>query len=493
MPDATPHDITPRSVPVAPPAAPLAETDRIRIIVGVLLAMLLAALDQTIVAPAIPTIGAELGDAGFLSWIVSAYFLTATAVTPLYGKLSDIHGRRRTLFLAISIFLAGSVVCALAASLPMLIAGRAIQGLGGGGLMAIAQTVIGDLVPPKERGRFSVYISATWATASIAGPILGGFISEHLHWTLIFWLNLPLAGVAIAMTNSTLKRLAWQRREHRLDLTGSALIMSATVALMLALTWGGAPGGWRSPLVLALAAAALLLAVLLALHLRRAAEPLIPLAVLGNPVVAAATLSVFFAMMAYIGLSVFIPLYLELVLGLSASMAGLALVGFMVGTVAGANSGARSMAKLKHYRRPAAVGLVIAIAGLVLLALANQALPLWATILLLIVIGFGCGALFPITVISVQNAVPPADLGTATGVLGFLRSLGSAIGVAVLGAIGTAYGISRHLEGIPSTVAAEPIAGAAFMPVFLAAALCLMLALACLLRMKELPLRGREV
>lgn len=474
-------------------AAPVSDGDRVRIVIGVLLAMLLAALDQTIVAPAIPTIGAELGDAQFLSWIVSAYFLTATAVTPLYGKLSDIHGRRPILLTAIGIFVLGSIVCALAPDLMTLVIGRAVQGIGGGGLMALAQTVIGDLVPPKERGRFSVYISATWATASIAGPILGGFISEHLHWTLVFWLNLPLAAIAVAMTNSSLKRLPWHRREHKLDLLGSALIVAAAVSLMLALTLGGSASGWASPAVLSLFGAALLLAVLFAAHLRRASEPLIPLNVLGNPVVAAATLSVFFAMMCYIGLSVFIPLYLELVLGFTASMAGLALVGYMVGTVVGASRGARSMAKLEHYSRPASTGLALSIAGLLVLALANQALPVVATIMLLIVIGFGSGALFPITVISVQNAVPPQDLGTATGVLGFLRSLGSAIGVAVLGAVATAYGIAGHLELAPGGGSGNVMSadGAQFMPVFLAAAACQTLSLGCLLMMRELPLRGR--
>lgn len=483
-----------KSPPVAAAAPPsgISEADRVRIVIGVLLAMLLAALDQTIVAPAIPAIGRELGDAAYLSWIVSAYFLTSTAVTPLYGKLSDIHGRRATLFVAIGIFVLGSVICALAPTLLGLIVGRAVQGLGGGGLMALAQTVIGDLVPPKERGRFTVYISATWAISSIAGPILGGVIAEHVHWTLIFWLNLPLAAAAVAMTSRTLQRLPWQRREHRLDLLGAAVIVTATVALMLALTWSGTPWGWGTGIVPALLATAFGLAVIFAWHLRRAAEPLIPLGVLGNPVVAAATLSVFFAMMAYIGMSVFIPLFLVLAVGLNASMAGLALVAYMVGTVLGANLGARLMQRLQHYRRPAVVGLMLSLAGTVVLAAINEALPLPAMIALLVLIGFGNGPLFPITTIAVQNAVPPPDLGTATGVLGFLRSLGSAIGVAVLGAVGTAYGIAGHIEGMAPAAALPPARGDAFLPVFLGAAICLALSLACLMRMAELPLRGRD-
>jgi len=223
-------DTTPTGLPT--------EAERRSIVIGVLLAMLLAALDQTIVAPALPTIGKALGDVAYLPWVVSAFFLTATAVTPLYGKLADIHGRRPVLFTAIGIFVAGSVLCALAPNMFALILGRAFQGLGGGGLMALAQTVIGDIVPPRERGRYTVYISATWATASIAGPIVGGFFAQNLHWSLIFWINLPLAGVAVLMTNRSLKRLPRMHRPHSLDYIGAVLMMCATVCIMLLLTWG---------------------------------------------------------------------------------------------------------------------------------------------------------------------------------------------------------------------------------------------------------------
>ena len=235
------QDLPATSPPAAAGPATISEADRVRIIIGVLIAMLLAALDQTIVAPAIPAIGAALGGSAYISWIVSAYFLTATATTPLYGKVADIHGRRPTLFAAIAIFVVGSILCALAPNMWSLILGRAVQGLGGGGLMALAQTVIGDLVPPKERGKFAVYISGTWAIASVAGPILGGFITQHLHWSVIFWLNLPLAALAVLMTNNTLKRLPWAKRDHKLDFVGAALVMLATVALMLALALGPQP------------------------------------------------------------------------------------------------------------------------------------------------------------------------------------------------------------------------------------------------------------
>ncbi len=468
------------------------EAERRSIVIGVLIAMLLAALDQTIVAPAIPTIGAELGDAGYLTWIVSAYFLTATAVTPLYGSLADIHGRRTTLYTAMGIFLAGSLLCALAPSMLVLVLGRAVQGLGGGGLMALAQTVIGDLVPPKERGRFVFYISGTWAIASVAGPVLGGIISEHLDWRVIFWLNLPLAALAFLMTNAPLKRLPWVRREHRLDLRGALLLVTATVLLMLALTWGGTRLPWLSPTLLSLLAAAGLLTVLLAIHLQRTEEPLIPIAVLRNPVVLSATVSVFFAMAAYIGLSVHIPLYLELVQGLGSSYAGLALVGYMGGTVIGANAAARTLQRVRHYKRLPAAGLLLSAAGLCALAYWADSIDTWTTVASIVVIGIGSGAQFPITTVSVQNAVEPHDLGVATGALGFMRSLGSAIGVSVLGAVGTASGIAHGIGVAGSSVPVERLSGSAFVPVFLAAAFCLLLASVSLALMEERPLRGRE-
>ena len=186
---------------MSPPKA-ISHAQRRDIVIGVLVAMMLAALDQTIVAPALPTIGASLGDADFLAWIISVYLLTGTAVTPLYGKLSDIHGRRPAMSLALGIFMIGSIICALAPSMFVIIVGRAVQGLGGGGLVALAQTVIADVVSPRERSRYVVYISTVWATSSVAGPILGGFFAQHLSWTLIFWINLPLGVLAFVMTHT---------------------------------------------------------------------------------------------------------------------------------------------------------------------------------------------------------------------------------------------------------------------------------------------------
>ena len=484
-----------QDVPVASSApATVSDADRFRIIIGVLLAMLLAALDQTIVAPAIPAMGASLGGSQFISWIVSAYFLTATATTPLYGKVADIYGRRPVLFAAIGIFVAGSVVCALAPNMWTLIFGRAVQGLGGGGLMALAQTVIGDLVPPKERGKFAVYISGTWAIASIAGPILGGIITEHLHWSLIFWLNLPLAAFAVLMTNNTLKRLPWAKRDHKLDVLGSILVMLATVALMLALAFGPQPGwGWTSPLVLGLFGSAAALALVITRHMVVTPQPLIPLDVLGNRVVLTATFSVFFAMAAFVGLVVFIPLFLQLVLGMSTSQSGTALVGYMLGTVLGASVAGQTMARIAHYKRMPLAGLAVGCAGLAWISYRAATLGFVECEAVLILVGIGSGLQFPVTTVSVQNAVDPRDIGVVSGVLAFLRALGSSIGIAAVGAVGAASGIAVGMGEAGGGVApgVQHMSGAAFAPVFAAASVSLALGFAMLALMPELPLRGR--
>ena len=212
--------------------------------VGIMVAMFLGALDQTIVATALPTIGRHFGSLDELSWVVTAYLLTGTASTPLYGKLSDIHGRRAMMLTAIGIFIAGSLACALAPSMTALVWARALQGLGGGGLMALAQTIIADIVSPRERGRYQGYIGAVFAASSIGGPVLGGFLTEHLDWSLIFWINLPLGLIALGMTSNVLKRLPFHPRKHRLDVIGAGLMVAASVALLLALSWGGRRYDW---------------------------------------------------------------------------------------------------------------------------------------------------------------------------------------------------------------------------------------------------------
>ncbi len=468
--------------------APLSEGEKNAIIGGVLLSMLLAALDQTIVAPAMPTMARLLGHAEYLPWIVTGYLLTATAVAPLYGKISDVHGRRPTVYAAILIFLAGSLVSAMAPNMLVLIVGRAIQGAGGGGLFALAQTVIGDLVPPRERARYTAWISGTWAVASIAGPLLGGTFAEHLHWSLIFWINIPLGLVAMAMINKPLKKLPIAAKHHRIDGLGALLLVAATALLLLALNWGGSEYPWLSREILGLLACSAVIWSFFALRLLRAAEPLVSLEVLGNPIVLAGTLSMFLLQAANIGLAVYLPVYLQSILGLSASASGTAMLGLMLGTVAGATLSGRTIQRFVHYKRIAMIGVGFAILCLGVLSLVAGHASLLTVEILTTCIGLGSGTTFPVATVSVQNAVDQAHLGVATGVLTFLRSLGSALGVAILGAVALGYGLPLASEGVQAAGAA--VEAAAFVMIFLAAAAMLLMALVALGLMPEKPLRG---
>ena len=293
-----------------------------RIVVGVLLTMLLAALDQVMVATALPTIAASLGDVDNMSWVVTANLLCATAATPLYGKLSDIHGRRGMLLIAIGIYAAGSLACALAPSMLILILARALQGLGGGGLMPLVQTIIGDVASPRDRPRYQAYTSSTFIVSTVGGPIVGGFVAEHLHWSWIFWLNLPLCALAYLLTHNVLRRLPRHDRRHQLDVLGAVLMVGAAVALMLALTWGGRRYAWISSQIVLLFVASALLWVLFAWRVMTAAEPFIPLSVLRDGAMRVGTASAFFAVGTVIALTIMLPLYAQLALGLSVSEFG---------------------------------------------------------------------------------------------------------------------------------------------------------------------------
>ncbi len=466
------------------------------IIIGILLAMLLAALDQTIVATALPTIGRDLGNIEHLPWVVTAYLLTATAVTPLYGKLSDIHGRRITLLTAIGIFSLGSLICALSPTMTTLIVARALQGLGGGGLISLAQTIIADVVSPRERARYQGYIAGVFVTSSVAGPVLGGFFADKLHWSMIFWINLPLGLLAFKMTNNVLKRLPRHERPHRLDWLGAVLMTLATTAFLLALTWGGTRYPWLSLPVLGLLAGSLVGWLLFAGRLLTAPEPLLPLAVLRNQVVATGTAAAFFAMGTFIGLTIYVPIYLQTIQGLSASNSGFALIPLMAGTVTGATVSGRLMVHMRRYKLMPIGGLLAAILALAIMALRPLVLSLLEVDLLLGVIGLGIGTVLPVSTVAIQNAVEVHQLGTATATMNFFRSLGGAVAVAVFGAIvlgdAAASGAgAADLESLARTAATTGLdLGAIFGGVFVTAGLGLALGLACFIAMEERPLRS---
>jgi EmrB/QacA subfamily drug resistance transporter len=487
-------------VPMAADAAELTEAPPLdhaavrSIVIGVLLAMLLAALDQTIVATALPTMGRELGDPEQLPWVVTSYLLTSTAVTPLYGKLSDIHGRRLILLIGIGTFVLGSLACALAPTMGILVVARGFQGLGGGGLISLAQTIIADVVAPRERGRYQGYIAGVFVTSSVAGPVLGGFFAEHLHWSMIFWINLPLGLVALLMTNRALRRLPRHERPHRLDLLGALLMVLATVMLLLALSWGGQRYPWGSAPVVALILGSAIFWALFVLRLWTAREPLLPLPVILNRVVAAGTATACWAMGVFIGLSIYVPIYLQSVLRLSASASGLAMIALMGGTVTGATASGRVMIHVRRYRRLPVAGLIVATLAVIALALRPSGLPLGVVELLLTAIGLGVGTVLPVTTVAIQNAVELHELGTATASMNFFRSLGGAILVAAFGAIllgGIGADELEALHRMPAAAALPPGLAGVFGWVFAAAALGLLAAVGCLLMMPEHPLRGR--
>ena len=359
----------------------LSRREVVAIIGGLALAMFLSALNQTIVATALPTIGRVFGDFENLSWVVIAYLLTSTVVAPLYGKLSDIYGRRGMMLVALGIFMAGSAASAAAPSMLMLILGRGLQGIGGGGIVPLTQSIIADAVPPRERGYYQAYTGSIWIVAGAAGPVLGGFLAEHLHWSMIFWLNIPLGLVAAMLSNRQLKRVPVHERAHKIDLVGAGLMMVSAVALLLALTWGGTRYPWLSQQIVFLLVAAVVLTVAFVLWVLRAEEPFLPLAVLNNPIMRAGCCTTACTQGVSIGLTIFVPLYYEVVHGLSASDSGLALIPIVMMTTPGSYLSGRAMLYMDRYKWAPIVMLSIATVSVALLVV-HPLMPVWAVALI---------------------------------------------------------------------------------------------------------------
>lgn len=484
--------------PDAPPktqAPPLDHAAIVAIMSGILLAMFLSALEQTIVAPALPTIGRTLGDVENLSWVVTAYLLTYTAATPLFGKLSDIHGRRTMMLVALVIFLVGSVACALAPNMPALIMARALQGIGGGGILPLAHTIVGDMVSPRERPRYQAYTSGMFLIASVIGPLLGGVLTDYVHWTMIFWINLPLGALALWMTDRALRKLPRHDRPHKLDMPGAGLMVLAALALMLAMSWGGTRYGWLSPQILGLLAASAVLWFLFGLRVTAAPEPFIPLSILREPTVRAISASGFFTVGVYLGLTTFLPVHFELVLGFSPSGSGLALIVWLAAVTIGSFSAGRLMVMAARYKWVPLTGIALAIVMVTAFALKPAGLSLLEVSALLFAGGMGLGAMFPVTTTIVQNSVAPHQLGTATGALNFARQLGgtiivAAFGTILLGGIDTGgRGLTLEmLRGGAGLVGAD-FAGV-FRWMFVAAAVFLAAGFVAMLAIEEKPLRG---
>ena len=475
--------------------ATMSKADVRNIFYGLMVAMFLSALNQTIVATALPTIGRDLSDFDNLSWVIISYLLSSTVVSPLYGKLSDIHGRRGMMLLAIGLFLAGSVVSAAAPNMTILIVGRTLQGIGGGGIVPLTQTTIADMITPRERGRYQAYMGTSWIVAGLAGPALGGAIAEYAHWSVIFWLNVPLGLLAALLTYHAMKRLPRHERPHQLDMVGAALMIVAATMFLIALTSGGTRVPWISWTIFGLVAISLALSFAFVWWLRLAPEPFLPLSVLGNPVMRAGTAATSWMLGAVLGLTVYMPFYFQVVHKLSATEAGLALIPIVLMTTPGSMLSGRSMMYLRRYKVSAIAGAIIAIASVTVLVIRPD-MSLSGVIIALTLIGFGAGTVYPVATVSIQNAVPTHQVGTATGAMNFFRSLASTLAVAVMGAIllaalGTAPERGAGVEFlVESAKAAGVDVAAMFRFVFVAADAFLVAALAAVLLMEERPLRG---
>ena len=475
--------------------APLTKAEIRLVFYGLMLGGFLSAVNQTIVATALPTIGRDLGDLDNLTWVIIAYLLSSTVVAPLYGKLSDIHGRRAMMLTAIGLFVAGSAAAAVAPNMPLLIAARALQGIGGGGIPPMVQTTVADMVTPRERGHYQAYMGVAWVAAGVLGPALGGVIADRLHWSLIFWLNVPFGLLAALLASTSMKRLPRHERPHKLDMLGAGLMTAAATALLLALTSGGIRFPWWSPTILGLVGACALLTLLFAWRLRRAPEPFLPLAVLANPVMRLGTLATSCALGVMTGFMIYLPLYYQVVHKLSATNSGLALIPVVIFTTPGSMLSGRSMMYLRHYKISALAGIGLTTAAVAALVW-WPAMPLSGAVVAAGFVGFGVGTVFPIATVSIQNSVLRHQVGTATGAMNFFRALASALVVAVMGAIVLAgLGVTpEHGNGAELVVQSAGAAGVdvagVFRWVFAAALVVSIMAFMAVLRLEERPLHG---
>jgi MFS family permease len=464
------------------------------IVFGVLVPVLMASLDQTIVATSLPTIGRDLGDIHYLPWIVAIYMLTMTAATPLYGRLSDIKGRQFTLCISIVIFMIGGIASALAPSMTWLVAARALQGIGNGGLVSQAMTVLGDVASPKERARYYTYFSITYTSAGAIGPALGGFFAEYVHWRASFWIAAPLGALSLFLALTLLNKLPRNERARKLDVLGAILIVLASSTTMFILNAGGKAFPWASPQILGSAAISLAFWYLFVKRLQSTPEPLIPLGILRNPIVRMSTLTNAIGWASIISLNIYLPLYLQSVLGLSPSSAGLHLMVLMVTVNTSALVGAQVAARVTHYKRYPMAAMAVCILTMIWLTWRLDRIGTWEFEILLAIIGIGFGPIAPVTTVATQNAVRMSELGTAISMMSFGRSLGASMLIAAIGAvIVNALGsggeqISDARASATALAANRESAVFAFRIMFAITVACLMAALYTFWRMEEKPL-----
>jgi len=468
---------------------------------ALMLGMVLAALDQTIVATALPTIVGDLGGLDHLAWVVTSYLLATTVSTPLYGKLGDLFGRKTLFLVAIAIFVGGSILCGLATSMPTLIAFRAVQGLGGGGLIVLGQAIIADVVSPRERGRYQGIFGAFFGASSVAGPLLGGFFTDNLSWRWVFTINIPLGLLAFAAAWFVLP--ASPRRERvRIDYAGAAVLSVAITLIVLVTTWGGNEYAWASPTIVGMGVASVVLAVVFVAIERRADEPLLPLRLFRVRTFNLSSGIGLMIGMAMFGVISFLPLFLQTVNGASATDSGLLLAPLMLGLLASSILAGRSVTKTGRYRRFPIAGCAITGVGMFLLSTLGPGSSRWESGAFMVVCGIGLGFTMQLLVLATQNSVPVSDLGVATASVNFFRSIGGSLGVALFGALFNTRLIARIGAGTeslrPEEVQALPDAAKAayvgdfadaLTGTFLYAVPLMVLATALAIALREVPLR----
>ncbi len=412
-----------------------AEHRRILVIIGALmLGIGLASLDQTIVATALPTIAGDLHALNHLSWVVTAYLLTLCISTPQWGKLGDLNVRKKLFQAAIVIFLVGSVLSGLSQTMAQLVAFRALQGIGAGGLMVGAQAILGDVVSPRQRGRYMGYFGAVFGITNVAGPLLGGFFTEHLSWRWIFYINVPLGILALFVIGSVL-HIPVHRTEHRLDYMGSALLGVAVALIVLMMDWGGTTYPWGSPTIIGMGLAAVLLLVGFVVVERRAAEPVMPIDLFSNRAFSIISVIGFIVGFIMFGAVIYIPLYLQTAHGATPTSAGLQLLPFVAGMLATFIPSGRLVTRWGRYKIFPVVGTAVMALGLFLLSLLTPTTTLAVSSVYMVVTGLGLGMVMQVLVVAAQNSVPYERLGVATSTSTFFRTIGGAFGVALFGAI----------------------------------------------------------
>ncbi len=471
-------------------------------LIALMLATLLGALDQTIVAVSLPAISAQFGEVGLLAWVVSGYMVAMTIAVPLYGKLGDLYGRRLMILTGTAVFTVASVACALAQDMPQLIAARVLQGLGAGGMISVSQAIVGDLVPPRERGRYQGYFSGMYAVASVAGPVLGGGLTEYLSWHWVFWVNLPLGVCTWWALQRALGAPGRTRPDARVDYAGAVLLTLGLGSLLLGVTWVGQGHAWTSPAVMGLAAGALIALLAFVAHERRTVQPLMPLHLFGNPVAVLCWTTLFFASFQSISLTMLEPLRVQSLTGAGADSAALHLLPLAMGLPIGAFTGGRLTSRTGRYKPQILTGALLMPVAILGLALT----PVQASLpgaLCLLVIGIACGLQFPTSLVGAQSAVAQHDMGVVTSTTNLFRSLGGAVGVACMSSallalmlragLGQSEGGdvllgSLHAQGH----AASPALSGVFRHLLEGSAAVSLLGTLAALTLPDRPLRGRS-